>query len=73
VPRDDHLSGRVLLAIECPTCGGYTERLLGWLSTATSLPCGDCGSDVDVGAGEARQLIDAFVILDKRLDEEFAG
>ena len=73
VPRDDHLTGSVLLAIECPCCGGYTERLLAWLSTATSLPCGDCGSHVDVGGGEARHLIDTFVTLDKRLDEEFAG
>jgi hypothetical protein len=61
----------VLLAIECPSCGQYTERALPWLNTAASLPCDGCGAEVDLGAGEARDLIDAIVRLNARLDAEF--
>jgi ribosomal protein S27E len=61
---------RTFLAVICPDCGGYSERLLIWLSTATDTSCDCCGAMISLVAGENRHLIDDVVSRCQRVTLE---
>lgn len=63
--------GHTMLAIACPHCGAYTERLLPVLRAAEALACDGCGAAIDIRSGECRTLIDRVAALCRRLDQRF--
>jgi hypothetical protein len=66
MPRDHAASDEhTLLALECPECHQYTEQPLAWLLGARSLACDACGSQIEIGSGQNRLLIDTHASLNR--------
>ncbi len=66
-------NGHTLLAIECPGCGAYSERLLDWLGGASAMNCDACDTAIDLTSGDNRALIDSLIHAGERLNAEFHG
>ncbi len=53
-------------AVECPACGNYTEKPLGWLKESDRMECACCGMSIDLASGEQRDEIDKLYAITQR-------